>query len=129
MAGHHRANAGESICSHGSETRFYVRIAREEREIRRGPSLGFGYPGPDAPHDGLEAAWLHTHHRGRIFEEMASSKVDRPDSRAREKQRSREDDARALASGDKSREQLKRENGHFAFANVRVSLRGAKPLE
>jgi hypothetical protein len=48
--------------------------------------------------------------------------------RAREKQRSREDDARALASGEKSREQLRRENGHFAFSKVRVSLRGAKPL-
>ena len=49
--------------------------------------------------------------------------------RAREKQISREEDARALASGEKSREQLRRENGHFAFANVRVSPRGAKPLE
>ena len=52
-----------------------------------------------------------------------------PKERAREKQRSREDDARALASGEKSREQLQRENGHFTFPNVRVSLRGAKPLE
>ncbi len=52
-----------------------------------------------------------------------------PEERAREKQRSREDDARALASGEKSREELRRENGHFAFPNVRVSLRGAKPLE
>ena len=49
--------------------------------------------------------------------------------RAREKQRSREDDARALATGEKIGEQLKQENGHFAFANVRVTLRGAKPLE
>jgi hypothetical protein len=49
--------------------------------------------------------------------------------RAREKQRSREDDARALATGEKSGEQLKQENGHFAFAKVRVTLRGAKPLE
>jgi len=52
-----------------------------------------------------------------------------PQDRAREKQQSREDDARALASGEKSAAQLRRENGHFAFPKVRVSLRGAKPLE
>ena len=52
-----------------------------------------------------------------------------PKERAREKQRSREDDSRALVSGEKSREQLRRENGHFTFPNVRVSLRGAQPLE
>ncbi len=52
-----------------------------------------------------------------------------PAERAREKQRSREDDARALASGEKSCEELQHENGNFAFANVRVTLRGAKPLE
>jgi hypothetical protein len=52
-----------------------------------------------------------------------------PKERAREKQRSREEDARALASGEKSREELQRENGHFVFANVRISLRGSKPLE
>jgi hypothetical protein len=52
-----------------------------------------------------------------------------PKERAREKQLSREEDARALASGEKSREQLQRENGHFVFANVRISARGAKPLE
>lgn len=51
-----------------------------------------------------------------------------PKKRAREKQRSREEDLRALASGEKSREQLRRENGIFAFPNVRISLRGAKPL-
>jgi hypothetical protein len=34
---------------------------------------------------------------------------------------------RALASGQKSRDELRRENGHFAFPGVRVSLRGAKP--
>jgi len=49
--------------------------------------------------------------------------------RAREKQASRDADARALASGEKSRDDLRRENGHFAFPKVRVSLRGAKPLE
>jgi hypothetical protein len=52
-----------------------------------------------------------------------------PEARAREKQRSREADARALASGEKSRDDLRRENGLFAFRNVRVSLRGSKPLE
>jgi hypothetical protein len=52
-----------------------------------------------------------------------------PEERAREKQRSRHEDARALASGEKSRDDLRRENGHFAFPNVRVSLRGSKPLE
>jgi len=52
-----------------------------------------------------------------------------PAERAREKQLSREEDARALASGAKSRAQLRRENGLLAFAKVRVSLRGAKPLE
>jgi hypothetical protein len=52
-----------------------------------------------------------------------------PQERAREKQRSREDDASALASGEKSRDELRRENGHFVFARVRVSARGAKPLE
>ncbi len=52
-----------------------------------------------------------------------------PKERAREKQRSREEDARALACREKSREQLQRENGHFVFPNVRISSRGAKPLE
>jgi hypothetical protein len=52
-----------------------------------------------------------------------------PQERAREKQRSRDEDARALASGQKSRERLRRENGHFEFPNVRISARGAKPLE
>jgi hypothetical protein len=52
-----------------------------------------------------------------------------PQERAREKQLSRDADAHALASGEKSRDELRRENGHFAFRNVRVTLRGAKPLE
>jgi hypothetical protein len=57
-----------------------------------------------------------------------SERLD-PAERAREKHLSREEDARALASGAKSLAQLRRENGLFAFPNVRVSLRGAKPLE
>jgi hypothetical protein len=52
-----------------------------------------------------------------------------PVERAREKQASRDEDARALASGAKSRAQLHRDNGVFVFPHVRVSLRGAKPLE
>jgi hypothetical protein len=39
-----------------------------------------------------------------------------------------DEDVCALASGDKSREQLQRENSHFSFPNVRISLRGAKAL-
>ena len=52
-----------------------------------------------------------------------------PKERAREKQRSREEDARALASGEKSPQELQHENGHFSFPNARISLRGSKPLE
>ena len=52
-----------------------------------------------------------------------------PIERAREKQESRDADDRALASGQKSRDDLRRENGHFVFRRVRISLRGAKPLE
>jgi hypothetical protein len=52
-----------------------------------------------------------------------------PAERAREKQISRDEDAKALASGAKSADQLRRENGVFVFPNVRVSLRGAKSLE
>jgi hypothetical protein len=42
-----------------------------------------------------------------------------PAERAREKQASRDADARALASGEKSREQLTRENGLFPPGRVR----------
>ncbi len=52
-----------------------------------------------------------------------------PEARALEKRRAREDDERALASGEKTREDLRRENAHFAFPRVRVTLRGTKPLE
>jgi hypothetical protein len=45
-----------------------------------------------------------------------------PVARAAEKQASRDDDARALASGEKSRAQLKAENGAFAFPKDRVKL-------
>jgi hypothetical protein len=49
--------------------------------------------------------------------------------RAREKQRSREEDDRSVARGEKSGQQLKRECGYFAFPRVRMSARGSKPLE
>jgi hypothetical protein len=52
-----------------------------------------------------------------------------PKERAKEKKLSRDEDARAHAAGEKSRDELRRENSHFAFPRVRVSLRGAKPLE
>jgi hypothetical protein len=52
-----------------------------------------------------------------------------PKERAREKQRSRDEDARAVASGERTREELQRENGHFSFPNARISERGAKPLK
>jgi hypothetical protein len=45
-----------------------------------------------------------------------------PVARAAEKQASRDDDARAVASGEKSRAQLKVENGSFAFPRKRIRL-------
>lgn len=51
------------------------------------------------------------------------------DEIAAAKQASRDADAHALASGAKTREQLRRENSIFApFKNVRVRIEGAKPL-
>jgi hypothetical protein len=44
------------------------------------------------------------------------------EQRALEKQRSREADAQALASGEKTRDQLCAENGAFAFPSERVHL-------
>ncbi len=73
---------------------------------------------------------MHDGQESRILSVMARDpeRFD-PKERAREKQRSRDEDARALASGEKSAEQVQRENGHFSFPNARVSLRGTKPLE
>lgn len=48
--------------------------------------------------------------------------------RAEEKRKSREEDARALAAGEITREELRKRNGHFAFKNVRIRFGGAKPL-
>ncbi|MBI4705306.1 MAG: hypothetical protein HY744_29725 [Deltaproteobacteria bacterium] len=45
-----------------------------------------------------------------------------PGERAREKQRSREADERALESGEKSRERLRRENGFFGFPRVKIHI-------
>lgn len=62
---------------------------------------------------------------------MEEPKIEYYDFKARalEKQQSRDKDAHALASGEKTLEDLRRENGHFSFKNVRISLRGAKPLK
>jgi len=48
--------------------------------------------------------------------------------RAAEKAKSRRADARALASGKKSREQLRQENGLFSGMKVRLVLEKAKAL-
>jgi hypothetical protein len=50
---------------------------------------------------------------------MASESFD-PKERAREKQLSRDQDERDLASGTKTREQLRRENGIFVFPDARI---------
>jgi len=43
-------------------------------------------------------------------------------ARAKEKQLSREADERAVGSGDKSQDRLRRENGFFAFPKVRIHI-------
>lgn len=43
-----------------------------------------------------------------------------PAERAREKAESRAEDARALAAGEKSPEQLRRENASFAFPGAKI---------
>jgi hypothetical protein len=48
--------------------------------------------------------------------------------RKAEKQRSRDEDRRALESGQKSREQLRQENGLFSGMKVRIDLDRAKAL-
>jgi hypothetical protein len=42
--------------------------------------------------------------------------------RSKEKQESREEDDRRLASGEITKEQLRRENGLFAFPNVQINF-------
>lgn len=43
-----------------------------------------------------------------------------PMERVREKVASREEDARAIAAGEKSAEQVRHENASFAFQNARL---------
>jgi hypothetical protein len=50
------------------------------------------------------------------------------EDRALEKRESREADARALASGQKSKDDLRRENGAFAFPNVELDLKASDRL-
>jgi hypothetical protein len=61
-------------------------------------------------------------------ENKMSSTSYSPKKRAEEKQRSRDRDERALASGEKSAEQLRRENGRIALLRVRIDYSGAKSL-
>ena len=56
-----------------------------------------------------------------------SNAIYDPAQRAAEKQASRVEDARALASGEKSREQLRREN-QFTIRGARMLLSEAKRL-
>jgi hypothetical protein len=51
-----------------------------------------------------------------------------PIARAAEKQRSRDEDDLALLRGDKTREELRQENGLFAFTNVLIDFDGAEDL-
>jgi hypothetical protein len=51
-----------------------------------------------------------------------------PHAGAEEKQRSREEDRLALERGDKTVDELRRENGVFAFPHVRIDLDGAESL-
>jgi hypothetical protein len=48
-----------------------------------------------------------------------------PAERAAAKQASRDADEQALESGEKTREQLRRENGHFSSLRLRVNMAGA----
>jgi len=56
------------------------------------------------------------------------NKLFDPQARAEEKQRSREEDRVALERGDKTLDELRRENGVFAFPHVRIDLDGAESL-
>jgi hypothetical protein len=99
-------------------------------EAPRRPIFGYGFFRRLGRVRSEPAVHLRDGRRGRISWAMVKQpdRLD-PKERAREKQLSRQEDARALASGEKSREELRRENGHFVFPNVRISARGSKPLE
>lgn len=60
-----------------------------------------------------------------LFGSMSSDRFD-PKERAREKQLSREQDERDLASGAKSREQLVRENSRIVLRSARMVLSKSK---
>lgn len=51
-----------------------------------------------------------------------------PSDISAEKARSRAEDEYALTSGQKTREQLRKENGRFAFPNAKMLLHKAKRL-
>lgn len=57
--------------------------------------------------------------RGRCRLTTVKPVVSSSPNRVREKQESREEDRRALESGEKSRDDLLAENGAFAFPNAR----------
>ncbi len=49
-----------------------------------------------------------------------------PTERAREKQASRDEDVQALATGEKTVEQLRKENAAFAFPRSRVRIKSPR---
>ena len=55
-----------------------------------------------------------------IVNHYAAEKYYNPVHRIEQKRRSREEDARVLASGEKTREQLRKENGIFSFPNAKI---------
>jgi len=59
---------------------------------------------------------------------MDSSRKFDPGARAAEKARSRQDDEIALATGVKTRGDLRRENGLFVFPDAKLLLNKAKRL-
>lgn len=51
-----------------------------------------------------------------------------PARRAREKQASRDDDQRAIATGEKTAEEVRQENARFVFPWVRLDFSATKRL-
>lgn len=58
-----------------------------------------------------------------------TSRVISFEERQLEKQASRDEDARRLSAGEVTREELRRENGHFAFPEVVINFASAKALK
>lgn len=54
--------------------------------------------------------------------------INKKTERQRAKEESRRQDAEDLATGRKTREQLREENGHFSRLNIRPDYAGAKRL-